>query len=622
MCFGIGPCPSRSWPSELSEYWNYLLDAVRRPREQLTRGQHQVRYAWDLAVHCGRQLNRHRAEGMAAELTYRTIFSLIPVVVLGLVMFRVFGGLEDVQNRVENQLYSFFGVPEIPEDYIQRPVGDTDPDIGDQESDRNKVDNQEAADQETVDATLLPGEELVDVDPTDDPIDPAATVADDVQLPPKTDLIDGDSAANGDVDESDSEKALGEKDDPDDPPVAQSDDEARPKSGDGARITDSTDRVVTESDLTNDSTADNESVDGKADPADETAERETALRTRASIRKTLHEVTSKIATVDFASVGVFGLLLFVYAAIALADSVEHLFNRIYDAPSKRPIHIRVAIHWSIITLGSGLLAMSLYLSGQLIAWVGNVDWVGGSAGLAAVVLNHLLSMLASWVLMFLLYALMPNTHVSVRAAAAGAAVSALMWEAAKFGFRVYVAKAVPYSALYGSLGLIPLFLFWIYVTWLIVLFGLILTYTLQMLNGRPLSRDDRERDELPAGDPDWMLPIMTEVAAAFQDGRVVGRQELADRLGLSSRVVREMEQWLVEGGMLRHVSGGAGEDMALTLAKPAEKIPIAQILDLAHEHRPTSNHPAWKTLANLKRAERTAAGDKKLVDLLTFSLKS
>ena len=99
---------------------------------------------------------------------------------------------------------------------------------------------------------------------------------------------------------------------------------------------------------------------------------EARRQTRASIRRTLHEATSKVASIDFASIGVFGLLLFVYAAVALADSTEYLFNRIYEAPKHRPIHIRLAIHWSIITLGSGLLAMSLYMSGQFVDWAGTV----------------------------------------------------------------------------------------------------------------------------------------------------------------------------------------------------------------------------------------------------------
>ena len=94
---------------------NYLLEAIRSPREQLSRGQQFLRKSIELVVYCYRQLERQRADGMAAELTYRTIFTLIPVVVLGLVMFRLVGGLEDVQAKVENQLFSFFGVPEITE---------------------------------------------------------------------------------------------------------------------------------------------------------------------------------------------------------------------------------------------------------------------------------------------------------------------------------------------------------------------------------------------------------------------------------------------------------------------------------------------------------------------------
>ncbi|MEM0925306.1 MAG: ribonuclease BN, partial [Planctomycetota bacterium] len=104
----------------------YVIEALRSPRESLTRGQHFVRHSIELTVHCYGQLQHHRAEGMAAELTYRTIFSLIPVVVLGLVMFRVFGGLDEVQSQVENQLYSFFGVPEIAEGY-ERPFLEESP---------------------------------------------------------------------------------------------------------------------------------------------------------------------------------------------------------------------------------------------------------------------------------------------------------------------------------------------------------------------------------------------------------------------------------------------------------------------------------------------------------------
>ncbi len=540
----------------------YLLDAVRHPHAKLTRGQHQVRYAWDLGVHCWRQLMRHRAEGMAAELTYRTIFALIPVVVLGLVMFRIVGGLEEVQGKVENQLFSFFGVPEIPQEYLS-------PREGDQED--------ETAEGETTGNTIGDTTEDLAVSGVDQP---EVSAEPGQSLPPSTPLMPPDNSP-------DAQSAVNGAEDP-----APLDDTGVEPDGD---------------DL---SASSSDTMDSGKEPTLD-QEAETRRQTQASIRRTLHEAASQLASIDFASIGVFGLLLFIYAAVALADSAESLFNRIYDAPSQRPIHIRLAIHWSIITLGSGLLALSLYMSSQMLDRL-----VTDADSNLKLFLNHSLSVAASWVLLFLLYALMPNTHVSVKAAAIGALVGALLWEAAKFGFQIYVVTALPYSALYGSLGLIPLFLFWIYLTWLIVLFGLILTYTLQTLRGRRFDKSDWQTDEgLLNGDPDWMLPIMSEVARTFAMGQSIDNQELADTLGLSSRVVHEMTVKLTEGQLLRKVSSGAGEEDSLTLARPAEQIQIAEILTLAHCSQPTSDHPAWKSLARLKQAEREAAKDKTLADI-------
>ena len=485
---------------------------------------------------------------MAAELTYRTVFSLIPVVVLGLVMFRIVGGLDDIQNKVEYRLYAFFGVPEVPDAYLS-PVerDDKETENDDWRTDPNSVIQESDEESRTADNGETQG----------------------------TDLDVASADASSPQDGSNGESELAE----------------------------------TTLEVLQDSSSPGTITSGEVAKIKHAAIAETKREARASIRRRLHDVTSMVSSIDFRSIGVFGLLLFVYAAVALADSTEYLFNRIYDAPTQRPVHLRVAIHWSIITLGSGLLAMSLYLSGRVIEWTGTV----GADSTTRLVLAHVLSLSASWVLLFLLYALMPNTHVSVRAAIIGSLVSAILWEAAKFGFQIYVVKAVPYSNIYGSIGLIPLFLFWIYVTWLIVLFGLILTYTLQTFGGR-LPRKLRDREGvLLNGDPDWMLPIMCEVGRAFSEGNPINQQDLADQIGLSSRAVHEMTQHLIAADMIRRI---AGEEDSLTLARPAERISIVDILNLAHHVRPTNDHPAWQALANLKQAERDAAIGKTLADLV------
>ena len=497
--------------------FNHVVGA---PETELTRIQKRLRYAFELISHCRTELARVRAEGMAAELTYRTIFSLIPVVVLALVMFRVVGGLDEVQSKVEDQLYSFFGVPDVPDVY----------------SDLDEDD---------------PLEGVTDLSSSYQPL---SQKLNEIAVPA------GNAAEN-----------------PNDAP--------------------NLDSPTTQAAPTAD--------------AEEAKSPESKQQVRASIRMALQDATEKVSNLDFASLGIIGLAFFVYTAVTLASAVEHLFNIVYESPAARPIHIRLAIHWSIITLGGALLVMSLYMSSQF------VDYMGGMVGTSNFnrILNHGVSTLASWVLLFLLYALMPNTQVSVRAAAIGAMVSSTLWEAAKFGFQIYVAKAVPYSALYGSLGLIPLFLFWIYVTWMIVLFGLVLTRTLQTLHGRNPTRLRISTESLPNGDPDWMLPIMAEVSKAFASGHAIDLQEIVERLQLPGTIVHPMISRLEEAGMVRRVATSSGREDRITLAKPAEAIHVSEILTLAH-HRPDGmNDSRWRLLDKLNQAQVEAAGTRTLAEV-------
>ena len=563
----------------MTRLFNYLLEAIRSPREQLSRGQQFLRKTLELVVYCYRQLQRQRADGMAAELTYRTIFALIPVVVLGLVMFRVVGGLEDVQAKVENQLFSFFGVPDVTEGYAPLPTT----------------------------GVIEPSRSMNQVLSNDSP----SAGPSDVQ---QVQAASPSEAAGGGQTQPKSSTGQSKSPTPSDPRSTDTSITTEPLSPDsasealsgiqeGKNIAGGPSVSVT---LPNGATSSDSTNTGGTKTAE--SDFDAAQQARISIRRTLHDLADKVSSVDFASIGVFGLLLFTYAAVALANAAEHLFNRIYEAPSKRPAHLRLAIHWSILTLGGGLLAMSLYLSGQLVEWFGNME---GSATLKPF-LTHCVSLIASWVLLFLVYALMPNTRVSVRAAAIGSAVSATLWEIAKYGFQIYLSEAVPYS-LYGSLGLIPLFLFWIYLTWLLVLFGLILTYTLQALGGHLPDQFDTEKAQDPEGDPDWMLPNMCEVGNAFGNGETLDHQSLSDRIGLSSRSVHELTAHLVDADLLLQVTRSDSHE-GLTLARPANKITLVEILDLAQRIRPPHRHPAWKAFSSLKQAERQAAEGKTLAD--------
>jgi membrane protein len=77
-----------------------------------------------------------------------------------------------------------------------------------------------------------------------------------------------------------------------------------------------------------------------------------------------------------------------------------------------------------------------------------------------------------------LYVLVPAYRVPVKLAAIGGVLAAIAFEAAKYGFRFYIAHFPTYQLVYGPLAVLPLFLLWIYVSWIIVLVGAAITATL------------------------------------------------------------------------------------------------------------------------------------------------
>ncbi|MHC4156266.1 MAG: YihY/virulence factor BrkB family protein [Planctomycetota bacterium] len=165
-------------------------------------------------------------------------------------------------------------------------------------------------------------------------------------------------------------------------------------------------------------------------------------------------------------IALFSAVIVIWAALALLSTIERAFNNIWHVGRGRSFLHRIINYWALLTLGPLLLGVGIYASAQYAAL----------AQLQQTVLSNITPTVFSYIVatiaFFLLYFVLPNSKVQAGAALWGAAVAALVWSFAKWGFGIYVTKFIPYSQVYGVLGLIPLGVFWIFVTWVIVLFGL------------------------------------------------------------------------------------------------------------------------------------------------------
>ncbi|MCE5187040.1 MAG: YihY family inner membrane protein [Planctomycetaceae bacterium] len=284
-------------------------------------------------------------------------------------------------------------------------------------------------------------------------------------------------------------------------------------------------------------------------PAEQKEEQQAALEGAAA---KIEEITKNYVTkASSGTITIVGVLLVAWAAVALMSTIEQTFNRIYHVSTGRRFLNRLFNYWGLLTLGAIFLAAVLYVHTQSMLASGLYKSFMES-------IQPYIPFLTSFLAIFCLYLFLPNTHVSPKAAAWGAFVATVIWTAAKILFGWYVKKFMPQFAVYGVLGLIPLTVFWIFISWLIVLFGLQLTYATQ--NIRRLDAAEfarvRHQDKCFLANDQTVIRVMEYVLNAFErkDQKPVSVESVAYKLDMPVDFTDKILTHLVRTGLLVHTS--------------------------------------------------------------------
>ena len=166
---------------------------------------------------------------------------------------------------------------------------------------------------------------------------------------------------------------------------------------------------------------------------------------------------------------VFGLAFFLLTALLLLFNIEESFNDIWRVKRGRSIVSRLTIYWALITLGPLLMGASLTVSTYILSvkLLPSLNVLEGVRSMGLSVLPFVLETVAFG----LLYLIMPHARVRIRHAMVGALVAAVLFSFAKKGFSLYVSNFANYEVVYGALSTLPIFLIWIYVSWVVALVG-------------------------------------------------------------------------------------------------------------------------------------------------------
>ena len=169
-----------------------------------------------------------------------------------------------------------------------------------------------------------------------------------------------------------------------------------------------------------------------------------------------------------------GIAALIATALLMLRTIDTSLNSIWRAERSRSLIRNFIVYWAVLTLGPLLVGIGIVLTSYFMS-LPMFAVVDQSARHYLQIFLPFLSTAAGFTL---LYLLIPNRNVPWRAALAGGILAAVLFEIAKRGFAIYVTQADAYQTIYGALATIPIFLLWIYLSWVLILLGAEFTYCL------------------------------------------------------------------------------------------------------------------------------------------------
>ncbi|MGP1676827.1 MAG: YihY/virulence factor BrkB family protein [Burkholderiales bacterium] len=337
------------------------------------------------------------------------------------------------------------------------------------------------------------------------------------------------------------------------------------------------------------------------------------------------DITRKIVQfIENMNVGVLGAVgvgLLVYTAISLMQKIEESLNYIWHIDQPRRLGERFSRYLSVLMVGPILVFSAMGIT----ATVMNIETVRDLLAIGALgQMVQMISRLTPYLLVIaaftFVYMFIPNTRVRFAPALIGGAVGGIVWQTAGWVFALFVASSNKYAAIYSGLAILVMFMIWLYLSWLILLFGASVAFYAQhpeylyARGGEPrLSNRMRER---------LALSVMSLVAGRFLAGeRIPSLADFTRLLGVPMHALQTVLDALAQ----RELVIQSSDDPPVYLpARELSLISVTQVLDAvraAGEERYFSPdglpapHPVDAVLERMRQAVEASVGDMTLREL-------
>jgi membrane protein len=261
-----------------------------------------------------------------------------------------------------------------------------------------------------------------------------------------------------------------------------------------------------------------------------------------------------------------GIVFLGITAMTMMLTIDEVFNDIWQVTRPRPLVKRLVAYWAVLTLAPLLIGASLSLTSWLVGLsMGQGKYVS-PFGIAVL---KILPILFATLAFTLLFRLVPNRHVPRFHALSGALVAAVVFETMNHVFGYFVSHFPTYKLVYGAFASVPIFLMWIYLSWLTILLGAVIAASLSHW------RTPAIQHSLPTTQLLDALSVLKIMVSGLQKGSVSTLPELSKSLRLGYDTLEKILDELANVNMVRKVEGNGW-----VLMRDADHIRVTELLRL------------------------------------------
>ncbi len=276
-----------------------------------------------------------------------------------------------------------------------------------------------------------------------------------------------------------------------------------------------------------------------------------------------------------------GVIVLFWASINVLSHIEHSLNDIWDIKKSRSIWRKFSDYLSIMVLSPALIILSgsvtVYVNTQVTTIVQRISFLGFFSPLIFFGLK-LVPFVIVWMLFALIYLLMPNTKVRLVSGLIAGFIAGGLFQILQFTYLHFQFIIAKYNAIYGSFAALPLFLFWLQFSWLIVLFGAEISYAHQNIN---MFEFDQESRRISFGMKKLLgLMISHLIIQRFAEaGAPFTMTQISSKLEIPIRLVHRIVADLTESGILSEVEMAEPDEPAYQPAVDTSLLSMGYIVD-------------------------------------------